>query len=137
MGLVIHVVDIMGAYLNGTLEEVIFMVQPPEYDDGTGRVWQLLKPLFGLKQAGWAWNNELNKAFQKMNFTQLFSDQCVYIRVTDHDLLITSIHINNMTIFGSDTEATVRMKVKLKEHFTITDLGEARQIVGLELERDV
>jgi hypothetical protein len=33
-----------------------------------------------------------------------------------------------MTIFGSDTEAAVRMKEELKEHFTITDLGEARQI---------
>ena len=40
--LVIHVVDVVGAYLNGTLEEIIFMMQPPEYDDGTGRVWQLL-----------------------------------------------------------------------------------------------
>ena len=50
--LVIHVVDVVGTYLNGTLDEVIFMMQPPEYDDGTGRVWQLLWPLYGLKQAG-------------------------------------------------------------------------------------
>jgi Reverse transcriptase (RNA-dependent DNA polymerase) len=52
LGLVIHVVDVVGAYLNGTLEEIIFMMQPLEYDDGTGRVCQLLKPLYGLKQAG-------------------------------------------------------------------------------------
>jgi transposase InsO family protein len=137
LGLVIHVVDVVGAYLNGTLEEIIFMMQPPEYDDGSGRVCQLLKPLYGLKQAGRAWNDELNQTFHKMNFTRLFSDQCVYIRHTDHDLLITSVHIDDMTIFGSDQNAVAEMKVELKGHFTITDLGEAKQIVGLELERDV
>jgi hypothetical protein len=40
---VIHVVDVVGAYLNGTLEEIIFMMQPLEYDDGRGHVCQLLK----------------------------------------------------------------------------------------------
>jgi Reverse transcriptase (RNA-dependent DNA polymerase) len=72
-----------------------------------------------------------------MNFTRLFSDQCIYIRHTDHDLLITSVHIDDMTIFGLDQDAIAEMKVELKEHFTITDLGEAKQIVGLELERDL
>ena len=81
--LVIHVVDVVGAYLNGTLDEVIFMMQPPEYDNGTGRVWQLLWSLYRLKQAGWAWNKELNQTFLKMGFTRLFSDQCVY-RSADH-----------------------------------------------------
>ena len=137
LGLIIHVVDVVGAYLNGVLEEVIFMLQPPEYDDGTGRVWQLLKPLYGLKQAGRAWNEELNQTFLKMNFTWLFSDQCIYIRHTDHDLLITSVHIDDMTILGSDIDAIAGMKAELGNYFTITDLGEAKQIVGLELERDL
>ena len=61
LGLVIHMVDVVGVYLNGTLDEVIYMMQPPEYyNDGTGWVWQLLWPLYRLKQAGWAWNKELN-----------------------------------------------------------------------------
>src|ERR1700678_4467485 len=38
LGLVIHVVDIVGAYLNGTLQEAIYMEQPPDYDDRTGWV---------------------------------------------------------------------------------------------------
>jgi hypothetical protein len=135
--LVIHVVDVVGAYLNGTLDEVIFMMQPPEYDDGTGRVWQLLRPLYGLKQAGRAWNEELNQTFLKMDFTRLFSDQCVYIRHTDQDLLITSVHIDDMTILGSDIDAITDMKAELGKYFTITDLGEAKQIVGLELDRDM
>src|ERR1700678_325015 len=34
LGLIIHVVDVVGAYLNGTLQETIYMEQPPDYDDG-------------------------------------------------------------------------------------------------------
>jgi Reverse transcriptase (RNA-dependent DNA polymerase) len=137
LGLVIHVIDVVGAYLNATLEEIIFMMQPPEYDDGTGHVCQLLKPLYSLKQVGCMWNDKLNLTFHQMNFMQLFSDQCVYIRHTNHDLLITLVHIDDMTIFGSDQDAVAAMKVELKEHFMIMDLREAKQIVGLELERDL
>jgi Reverse transcriptase (RNA-dependent DNA polymerase) len=92
---------------------------------------------YGLKQVGHVWNDKLNLTFHQMNFIWLFSDQCIYIRHTDHGLSITSVYIDNMTIFGSDQNAIARMKVELKEHFMIMELGEVKQIVGLELERDL
>jgi hypothetical protein len=137
LGLTIHVVDVVGTYLNTILEEEIFMMQPPNYEDGSGKVWQLLRPLYGLKQAGRAWNDELNQTFLEMQFTRLFSDQCVYIRHTDHDLVIVSVHIDDMTILGSDDNATAGIKTELKKHFKITDLGEAKQVVRIELKRDM
>ena len=44
--------DIKGAYLNGELKETIFMIQPPEYDDGTGKVLLLLTVSMGLSNLG-------------------------------------------------------------------------------------
>ena len=76
---------------------------------------------------GQAWNKELNQTFLKMDFTWLFSDQCIYIRHTDQDLLIMSVHIDDMTILGSDIDAITDMKAELGKYFTITDLGEARE----------
>jgi hypothetical protein len=52
LNLCIHTVDAVGAYLNGELEETIYMQQPPGYEDGTGRALRLLKTLYGLKQSG-------------------------------------------------------------------------------------
>src|SRR6202522_2415405 len=101
LGLLIHVVDVVGAYLNGTLQETIYMEQPPDYDDGTGRVSLLIKALYGLKQAGRTWNK-------------------VELRFLD------------MTFI-----AIKKAKAELGQHFTITDLGEAKQIVGLELQRNL
>src|SRR5271168_2346335 len=98
LGLIIHVVDVVGAYLNGTLQETIYMEQPPDYDNGTGRVSLLIKALYGLKQAGRTWNDELNQSFIGMEYTRLFSDQCVYIRHQEHDLTLAAVHTNDIRI---------------------------------------
>jgi hypothetical protein len=45
----IHVVDVIGAYLNSKLDEEIYMQQPELYHDGTTHVWRLNK---SLKQSG-------------------------------------------------------------------------------------
>ena len=66
-----------------------------------------------------------------------FLESMHLIRHTNHDLLTTSVHIDNMTILRSDIDAIMGMKAKLGKYFTITDLGEAKQIVRLELERDL
>ena len=72
-----------------------------------------------------------------MEYTRLFSDQCVYIRHQEHDLTLAAIHTDDITILGSDIDAIKKAKAKLGQHFTITNLGEERQIVGLELQRNL
>lgn len=136
-GMVIHVVDIVGAYLNGELKEQIYMQQPPEYEDGTHLVLQLIKTIYGLRQSGRVWNQKLNNAFIKLGFKRLFSDQCVYFRHEDQNVTIVAIHVDDMAIFASSTDAATKLKGELKEIFTITDLGEARQIVGLEVTQNL
>jgi Reverse transcriptase (RNA-dependent DNA polymerase) len=51
-GLKIQQMDVKGAYLNGILKERIYMHQPEGYEDQTGRVCELIKTLYGLKQSG-------------------------------------------------------------------------------------
>ena len=72
-----------------------------------------------------------------MEYTRLFSDQCIYIHHQEHDLVLAAVHTNDITMMGSDIDAIKKAKAELGKHFTITDLGEAKQIVGLELERNL
>jgi Reverse transcriptase (RNA-dependent DNA polymerase) len=51
--------DIKGAYLNGQLQEHVYMHQLDGYGDGTNHVCQLVKTLYSLKQARCEWNREL------------------------------------------------------------------------------
>ena len=137
LGLLIHVVDVVGAYLNGTLQETIYMAQPLDYDDGTGQISLLIKALYGLRQAGQAWNDELNQSFLKLEYTRLFSNQCVYIRHQECDPIVAAVHTDDITMLGSYIDAIKKAKAKLVKYFTITNLGEAKQVVGLELERNL
>ena len=60
--------DIKGAYLNGILKETIYMRQPEGYSDGTDRVCKLNRTLYGLKQAGREWNQQLDLRLQSLQF---------------------------------------------------------------------
>jgi len=54
-------VDISSAFLNGVLDEEVYMKQPPGFEQGGPEyVWRLKKSLYGLKQAGRCWHEKLN-----------------------------------------------------------------------------
>jgi Reverse transcriptase (RNA-dependent DNA polymerase) len=67
----IHQVDIKSAYLNAELHEDIYMHAPPGYlkPEDKGKVLKLRQSLYGLKQAGYEWSEELEKFFLKFGFT--------------------------------------------------------------------
>jgi hypothetical protein len=71
--------DVKGAYLNSILKEIIFMQQAEGCEDGTGRVCPLVKTLYGLKQAGHEWNEQLDEKLKSYGYKHLLTDPCVYI----------------------------------------------------------
>ena len=70
--------DVKGVYLNSWLKEEIYMKQLAGFDDGSGRVCQLVRPLYGLKQAGNEWNNEFDEAMKDLMYRNTQSDYCSY-----------------------------------------------------------
>ncbi|CAI7886327.1 unnamed protein product [Closterium sp. NIES-53] len=62
---VVKQMDVTAAFLNGVLEEEIFMVQPERFDDGSGRVLKLKKALYGMKQALRQWYLKLRGVLEE------------------------------------------------------------------------
>jgi len=99
--------DVVAAYLNGKLDEEVYIKQPPRFDNSTGQVCKLILFIYGLKQASRNWNIELNTAFKSLRFIQLITDQCVYVCCDPASGLptIVVVHVNNMTLCAqTDTE---------------------------------
>jgi Reverse transcriptase (RNA-dependent DNA polymerase) len=67
-GLMVNQMDIKGAYLNGILQETIYMRQPEGCEDGTDWVCKLLKMLYSLKQSGRKWNIQLDMKLKGHRF---------------------------------------------------------------------
>ncbi len=67
---VIHQLDINNAYLNGVINEEIYMKPPNGYPaPKIGQVCKLKKSLYGLKQVGRQWNKELTSKLLSFGFT--------------------------------------------------------------------
>ncbi len=134
--LIIHGMDVVGAYLNGKLDESIYMAQPPEYSDGSGKAAHLKLTLYGLKQSGRVWNEKLNATFLGLGYTRLMSDQCVYIRQMDSGPIIVAVHVDDMTLLAPDDETISNMKEELKKKLNVTDMGEIQYILGMKIDRN-
>jgi hypothetical protein len=125
--------DVKGAYLNGTLKEKVYMMQPEGYNDGSGHVCLLVKTLYGLKQSGREWNKELDNKLKKYDFTCLKLDPCVYTRCEDQNVAILTVWVDDLLLFASSDDILKNIKDQLSAEWEITDLGEPTKIVGIKI----
>ena len=129
----IQQMDVKGAYLNGILNERVYMRQPEGHDDGTGRVCLLKKTLYGLKQAGREWNKELDRKLKRRGYVRLRSDPCVYIWRVGEDFAIITVWVDDLLLFSTTIVLMNKMKSDIKSEWEVTDLGEPTKIVGIEI----
>lgn len=80
--------DVKTAFLNGELEEEIFMRQPAGFEDGSGCVCLLKKSIYGLKQASRCWNVAFVKCLVQFGLRQCDSDLCVFVGTGEMDFLL-------------------------------------------------
>jgi len=132
----VHQVDVKAAFLNGELQEEIYLHPPPGFHDDSKVVWRLQRALYGLKQASKAWYDTLRKMFNSLGFTRSNADHSLFYKDEDGDLLIIAIYVDDKLIFSKNVDTIKHLKLQLSEHFEITDLGEARWILGMEVVRN-
>ena len=77
----IRQLDVHNAFLNGELEEQVYMSQPPGYLDTTfpTKVCRLKKALYGLKQAPRAWFQRLSSALIQWGFSNSRTDSSMFL----------------------------------------------------------
>ena len=135
----IHHVDIKSAYLNGDLDEEIYMDQPKGFtiQGMEGKVCHLKKAIYGLKQAGRQWHAHLNNTLEGLGFQKLISgDASIFIKRHDGgDPLIALVYVDDIALFGI-LDAIRDLKRAIATHYKVTDLGEIRQFLGLHITRD-
>jgi hypothetical protein len=130
-------VDISHAFLNGDLEETIYMRQAEGFHEGSSnRVCRLIKSLYGLKQASRQWNKRLHDVLISMGFKRLESDRSIYIFVRNDVRIIIPIFIDDIT-FASSNPAAIDSAIKeLASHFKLRDLGPTTFLLGIEIIRN-
>lgn len=130
----IHQMDAVTAFLQGDLQENIYMNQPEGYNDNTGRVCKLNKAIYGLKQAGRTWNQKLNKILLKFGLLKSKCDPCVYFNREWN--LVIAIYVDDFLIFYRDKRQLHAIKLHLNESLHMKDVGEAKECIGIQITKN-
>ena len=136
MNLEAHHLDIETAFLNGTLDEEIYMKAPDSFNTRKDDVWRLRKSLYGLKQASHVWNKLLDSTLRKLGFDRCSKDTCVYLYRSKDTFIILAVHVDDMLIVSNSNSKLARMKLALGQHFKVKDLGEVNFLLGIGVVRN-
>ena len=111
----IHQMDVKTAFLNGDLEEEIYLEQPEGFivQGQEQKVCRLIKSLYGLKQAPKQWHAKFDKVMLSNGFKINECDKCVYVKQTQNCFAILYLYVDDMLITGSDGETIKKIKCLL------------------------
>lgn len=125
--------DISTAFLNGKIEERVYIEPPAGLSVDHGQCLKLDKALYGLKQAPRAWNSTFNAVLIDLGFTPTISDTCVYTDVTNQVYVL--IYVDDGLIFARDKSRAEEVIQKLSDMFCLKRLG-GTSFLGMAIERD-
>ena len=125
----IHQMDVKTTFLNGELEEKIYIEQHEGFvvPGKEKKVCKLIKSLYGLKQAPKQWHAKFDQTMLSNGFKINECDKCVYIKDIPNQEVILDMLIMSKDI--ANIKATNRM---LASKFDMKDLGVADVILGIK-----
>nr|KAJ0186750.1 hypothetical protein LSAT_V11C900460560 [Lactuca sativa] len=136
--LVIHQMDVKTAFLNGDLDEEIYMKQPKGFvmPGNEHKVCKLKKSLYGLKQAPKQWHQKFDDVFLSNGFALNQAEKCVYSKFdTSGKGVMICLYVDDMLIFGTDLEEVDKTNKFLSSSFDMKDMGEAEVILGIRIRK--
>lgn len=137
LGYTARQVDIVAAFLHGTLKETLYMKQFPMLCDfmrdprfqqlaaklgwTTDKIIQLNQPLYGHKQSANAWESRLTDELTSLGFTKLVSDRSVYFNPSNG--VIVAAHIDDLLFFSPPDVDVSGVITDLGRKLPVSDCG--------------
>ncbi|XP_019181985.1 PREDICTED: uncharacterized protein LOC109177138 [Ipomoea nil] len=104
-GWTIRQFDVHNAFLNGNLAEMVYMKQPPSYEDKatSDHLCLLQRSLYVLKQASQPWFNQLHSFLVSVGFTPSKTVVSLFIYTRDSVQLYLLMYVDDIMVMGSDS----------------------------------
>ena len=134
-GWLVWQLDVKSAFLNGTLNEEIYIEQPEGFEEDitANKVYLLEKALYGLKQAPRAWYSKLDEYLLSMGFERSMNEPTLYVRRVDEHILIVSVYVDDLLITGNQEKLVEEFKINMRTKFEMNELGLLSYFLGMEI----
>jgi Reverse transcriptase (RNA-dependent DNA polymerase) len=131
----LHQIDVKTAFLNGDIDECIYMSQPSNYesDDSKQMVCKLKKSIYGLIQLSRQWYFKFHQVIISFVFEPNLVDECIYHKFSSG---FEPNLVDDILLASNDKNMMHKTKKFLFKHFDMKDLGEASYVLGLKIHRD-
>lgn len=151
--------DVETAYLNGDLDEHIYMDPPEQFEmilmdlieKETGelqeKAWKMLrdyksgkthcklkKSLYGLKQSGRQWFLKLDEKLRMLGLKPSTADPCVYTLGDGEDIVILTVYVDDLVLASKNNSKLTNLRENLKKEFKMKDMGQIHYCLGLEID---
>jgi hypothetical protein len=128
--------DVSNAFLHGTLQEDVFMEQPPGFIDSKfpHHVCKLQKSIYGLKQAPRAWFTKLATTLLALGFSESKVDYSLFILHRSDVHLFLLIYVDDIIVTGNSLSAITHLISCLKQSFAMKDLGPLHYFLGIHVQ---
>ena len=137
-GLLLHQMDVSAAFLNGELDEEIYMSQPQGFiiPGKENLVCKLQKSLYGLKQSPRCWNTALDGYLQDIGFENSKSDSCIYIRNRNNSFCVVAVYVDDLIIASKSIDEIETIKKSMNNRYKMKDLGALKYFLGINIMQD-
>jgi hypothetical protein len=130
----LHQMDVKTAFLNGEVEEEVYIEQPEGFiiHNKRSHVCKLKKALYGLKQAPRAWYGRIDSFLQSLGFSKSIADPNLYIKIIQNHPVLLVLYVDDLFLTGEE-DLIAQTKRELSEEFEMKDLGLMHYFLGLEV----
>lgn len=134
----LHQMDVKTDFLNGRLEEEVYMAQPEGFitDGKENKVCLLKRSIYGLKQASRQWYLKFHDTITTFGFTENMVDHCIYLKISGSKFAFLVLYVDDILIASSDLGLLRETKDFLSQNFEMKDMGDASYVIGIEIFRD-
>ncbi|KAL0559465.1 hypothetical protein IC582_004076 [Cucumis melo] len=134
----LHQMDVKTAFLNGNLDEKVFMDQPEGFmvEGKEHMVCKLKRSIYGLKQAFRQWYLKFNDTITSFGFKENIVDRCIYLKISRSKFIILVLYVDDILLATNDFGLLCQTKEFLSKNFEMKDMGEASYVIGIEIFRD-
>ena len=138
LDLELHQMDVKTTFLNGDLNEDVYMDQPEGFSQKGKEhmVCKLNKSIYGLKQASRPWFLKFNEVIMTFGFRENIVDQCIYTKVSGSNIIFLVLYVDDILLASNSLAMLHATKTFLSKNFEMKDMGEASYVLGIEIKRD-
>ena len=129
--------DVKSAFLNGELEEEVYVSQPPGFEDPDHPyfIYFLLKALYGLKQAPRAWYEIRSRFLLDNHFTKDTADKIVFYRNINGSTILVLIYVDDIIFGSTDVKLCKKFAKLMQSKYEMNMMGEMNYFLALQVKQ--